>query len=252
MEELIIFNLWDTYLTSYERETAPGTAYYENPDARMQSRIAERDQKEVYGLTSPAVTHCNFTLLRFFSAFMMISTPVFVMPYMVAENRSRMPALHYSFPYGRKYHRKRIRAVILTTLGVLLAETCIYGQCAKIDRVFTLWNCSLSGFVSGFIGWFPWTIGSYTLCCLTLSAITAIGLTLISFVITSHLSNYVSAIAWQLPLAAFGGVFGGLVMYRFGEITGPRFLTAAVCIAVLIAGILAAYIQGTVEKRRDT
>lgn len=34
-----------------------------------------------------------------------------------------------------------------------------------------------------------------------------------------------------LPLIVFGAAFGGFAMYRFDEITQPRFLTAAICAA---------------------
>ena len=250
MERLILFGIWDYYIESYE-QAGQGGRQYENLTPQAERRIEERNRKEVYSPLPENVTTYNFQLLRFFAVFMMLSTTFFVMPYMVSENRSRMPALQYSFRKGRSYYQNRMAAVVITVLFIAAVECALYLYCAGIDRVFAFWNCALSGFASGFIGWLPWTLGSYTVCVLLLMVLASVGLSLIVFVITNSLSSHVSAIAWQIPVAVFSCVYGGLVCFKPGEIDKPMLAAPAVGIGVFAVGILLALVQGRREKKKD-
>lgn len=250
MERLILFNIWDHYIESYE-QAVRGESQYENLTPQAEGRVEERNQKEVYSPLPANVAVYNFELLRFFAVFMMLSTTFFVMPYMVSENRSRMPALQYSFRKGRSYYQNRMAAVVITVLFIAAVECALYLYCAGIDRVFAFWNCALSGFASGFIGWLPWTLGSYTVCVLLLMVLASVGLSLIVFVITNYLSSHVNAIAWQIPAAVFSCVYGGLVCYKAGEIDKPMLTAPAVGIGVFAVGVLLAFVQGRRERRRD-
>lgn len=250
MERLILFDIWDYYIESYEQEGQVGRQY-ENLTPQAERRVEERNKKEVYSPIPSNVTEYNFELLRFFAVFMMLSTTFFVMPYMVSENRSRMPALQYSFRKGRSYYKNRMTAVVITVLCIAAAECALYLYCAGIDRVFAFWNCPLSGFASGFIGWLPWTLGSYTVCVLLLMVLASVGLSLIVFVITNYLSSHVSAIAWQIPVAVFSCVYGGLACFKLGEIDKPMLAAPAVGIGVFAVGILLAFVQGRREKKKD-
>lgn len=250
MERLILFDIWDYYIESYE-QAGQGGRQYENLTPQAERRVEERNGKEVYSPLPSNVTEYNFELLRFFAVFMMLSTTFFVMPYMVSENRSRMPALQYSFRKGRSYYQNRMAAVVITVLFIAAVECALYLYCAGIDKVFAFWNCALSGFASGFIGWLPWTLGSYTVCVLLLMVLASVGLSLIVFVITNYLSSHVSAIAWQIPVAVFSCVYGGLVCFKLGEIDKPMLAAPAVGIGVFAVGIVLAFVQGRREKKKD-
>lgn len=250
MERLLLFDIWDIYIESYEQAGQVGRQY-ENLTPQAERRVEERNKKEVYSPIPENVTAYNFELLRRFAVFMMLSTTFFVMPYMVSENRSRMPALQYSFRKGRCYYKNRMAAVVIAVLFIAAVECALYLYCAGTDRVFAFWNCALSGFASGFIGWLPWTLGSYTVCVLLLMVLVSVGLSLIVFVITNYLSSHVNAIAWQIPAAVFSCVYGGLVCYKAGEIDKPMFTAPAVGIGVFAVGVLLAFVQGRREKRKD-
>ncbi|MDE5679943.1 MAG: hypothetical protein K2I01_05865, partial [Lachnospiraceae bacterium] len=237
MERLILFDIWDYYIESYE-QAVRGESQYENLTPQALKRVEERNKKEVYSPLPGNVTTYNFELLRYFAVFMMVSTTFFVMPYMVSENRSRMPALQYSFRKGRYYYQNRMAAVVITVLCIAAVECALYLYCAGIDRVFAFWNCALSGFASGFISWLPWTLGSYTVCVLLLMVLASVGLSLIVFVITNSLSSHVSAIAWQIPVAVFSCVYGGLVCFKAGEIDNPMLSAPAVGLGVFAVAIL--------------
>lgn len=250
--ELITYQIWDIYLTAYERETSgQGTMYYDNLEETQRRRVAERGEKEVYSLLPANVVRDNFEVLRFVGVFMALSMMLMILPYMVSENRSRMPALQCSFKKGRGFYRCRLAAVFLSCLLLAALEAAVYFCIAGENRVTEFWDCSLSACSSGFISWFPWTMGQYTLFYLTAAAAFSVGLSLAVFTATDRQDNYITAIARQLPLLVGGGVFCGLVMFAFDEITKPKGLVPLVCALALAGGLLAVLIQWFVEKRRD-
>lgn len=251
MEGLILFNIWDYYIDSYEREAIQGDVQYEELTLTANERVKERNKEEVYSPCPRNVAEYNFVLLRYFFVFMMLGTTFFVMPYMVSENRSRMPALQCSFRKGRSYYQNRMAAVIATVLVIAILVCILYAVCAKQDRVFTFWDCPIAGFASGFIGWLPWTLGSYTISVLLLAVLASVGLSLIVFVITGYLSSHVGAIAWQLPVAVFSLLYGGFLLFKAGEINKSLFTAPVVGIGIFAVGIIAAFLQGKREKKKD-
>lgn len=251
MERLILFDIWDSYMDFYHAEAIQGNNKYENISAMAERRVRERNRAEVYSPCPGNVAEYNFVLLRYFAVFMMLGTCFFVMPYMVSENRSRMPALQCSFQSGRSYYRRRLAAMVTAVLCIAAVVCVLYVCCAKQDRVFTFWNCALSGFASGFIGWFPWTLGGYTLYVLFLAVLASLGLSLLVFVVTCHLSSHVNAIAWQIPAAIYSLLYGGFLLFKAGEIDKPMLSAPAAGIGIFAAGIVAALLQGRWEKRKD-
>ncbi len=251
MERLIFFDIWDYFIDSYEREAIRGDVRYEELTASASARVEMRNQEEVYSPCPRNVVEYNFALLRYFTVFIMLGATFFVMPYMVSENRSRMPALQCSFRKGRSYYRNRLAAVVGTVLVIAILVCILYAVCAKQDRVFVFWDCPISGFASGFIGWLPWTLGSYTISALLFATLASVGLSMMVFVITSYLSSHVSAIAWQLPVVVFSILYGGFLLFKFGEIHKPLFIAPAVGISVFAVGLIAVFVQGRVEKKKD-
>lgn len=252
MIDLITYQIWDNYITAYEQETSGlETMYYDSLDEAQRGRVAQRGKKEVYSLLPANVAGDNFEVLRFVGVFMALSMIFMILPYMVSENRSRMPALQYSFRKGRSFCRYRLAAVLLSCLLLAALETAVYFYIAGENRVTEFWDCSLSAYSSGFISWFPWTLGQYTVFHLLAAAAFSLGLSLAVFTATGRQENYITAIARQLPLIVGGGIFCGFVMFRFDEITGARGLVSAAGCIVLGLGLLAVMIQAVVEKRRD-
>lgn len=249
----IMYDVWDYYMDTYETETegADSTIHYNNLTPKQKQRISQRNKLEVYSILPPNVLQNNFEVLRFFVVFLILSIIFMVMPYMVSENRSRMSLLQYSFRKGRSYYIRRVAAVLGMVLLLTAAQAGLYLVTAKLNRVMEFWNCDISGYSSGFISWFPLTLGQFTVLTWVLAALFGIGIALIVFVITGYLNNYVNAIAWQLPLVIGGCVFGGFLMYAFAEITKATYLVPAVAVTVFAAGILTAAVQGIVEKRKD-
>lgn len=251
MMRLNTYQTWNQYIETYERETAGGTIYYQHLDQAGQERVKERGQKEVYGLVPNNVVYNNFEVLRFTGAFMVLGMLFMIMPYMVAENRSRMPSLQYSFRKGRSTYGSRMVAVLLSCMLITALTVVAYGKIAVSNQVLDFWNCSISAYSTAFISWFPWTLGQYTVFHLLLAAAFSTGLSLAVFVVTHYLENYVTAIAWVLPAVIGGAFFCGFAMYAFGEITRSKWLVPLIGMAVLGLGFLVAILQGLREKRRD-
>lgn len=252
MERLLPYEIWDYYLAAYEQEAlSGGTGQYTGLDQKQQRRVAERNAGEVYGTLPSNVAYYNFEVLRFMGVFLVLALIILVFPYMVAENRSRMPALQYSFRQGRATYWHRLAAVVASCLVMTALVMAVYARIAVRNQVTSFWDCSLSCFSSGFIGWHPWTLGQNILSHLAVVAAFSLGMALAVFVATCHLENYITAIAWLLPAGVGGVVFCGLAMFRFDEITRPKGLTLVAGGLMLAAGVTAALVQGGVEGRRD-
>lgn len=253
--DAIELTYWQTYLDGYRTEVleapAGSTEYYDKLNDRQQLRVEERNKEEVRSVLPAQVVDTNFEVLQFWAPLMVLAVLLLVLPYMVGENRSNMTALLYSTPRGRKYYAVRMKAVLLSCLVLIVVYIGLYAAMAKINRVFDFWNTPISAYTSGFISWFPWTLGQVTAAAVICSAAAALGAGLLSFVITTRCGNYITAIAGHIPLFLAGISFGIVFLSRFTEITGIRGLGMAVSGICLCAGAAGMFIQYVLEKRRN-
>lgn len=247
-------DLYNMYLDSYHKEAMGNqdtTSYYENLDRKQRARVAERNQEEVKGIVPQMVVSANFEVLQYGSCFVIISILFLILPYMVRENKNGMTMLQYSCRKGRKYYVYKLLACLLSAALVMAVEFLLYLAIAKINCVTDFWNMPAASFSSGYIGWFPLTLGGMTLMSLLFCAMITVGAGLLVFGVTRYCRNYITAIAWALPLAALAGCYGALIASHFMEITRPKYLAAAVAFAVLAAGILAVGGQFLLERKRN-
>lgn len=253
--DAIELTYWQTYLEDYRTEVlgAPdgGTEYYKKLNDSQQMRVEERNKEEVRSVLPAQVVETNFEVLQFWTPLMVLSVLLLVLPYMIGENRSNMTALLYSMPRGRKYYVVRMKAVLLSCLLLVSIYIGLYAAVAKINRVFDFWNTPVSACTSGFISWFPWTLGQLTAAAVICSAAFSIGAGLLSFVITARCGNYITAIAGHIPLFLAGTAFGIIFLSRFTEITGIRGLDMMTACVWLCAGAAGIFIQYAREKRRN-
>ena len=250
----IELNVYQMYLDRYESEAlgkADGTSYYKDLDEAQRQRTLERNWKEVYGILPPQVIGDNFEVLQFWAAFAIISVIFMILPYMVQENRNRMTMLQYSCKRGRKYYLYKLAACLLSAFLVIGAEFLFYMLIAKINRVIEFWNAPAASFSSGYIGWFPWTLGTLSLMNVLFCTMTAVGAGLILFVVTRYCRNHITAIAWALPLVILAGCYGAFLVYHFMEITTWKYLVPVAAGMVLGIGILAVGVQFVSERKRN-
>lgn len=244
--------IWTQYIDTYEQETAGRTVYYKDLNqTAQQERLKERGEKEVYGLMPGGVLYTNFEVLRLTGAFMTLAMLFMILPYMVSENRSRMPSLQYSFQKGRRHYGCRVAAVLLSCVLIAALTVAVYMKIAAGNRVTDFWNCSISAYSTAYISWFPWTLGEYTFFHLLIAAAFSTGLALGVFVVSHYLENYVTAIAWVLPAAVGGVFFCGIVLCGFGEITRAKWPVPLTGAGILGLGIVTALLEGCRERRRD-
>lgn len=244
--------IWTQYIDTYEQETAGRTVYYKDLNqTAQQERLKERGEKEVYGLMPGGVLYTNFEVLRLTGSFMTLAMLFMILPYMVSENRSRMPSQQYSFQKGRRHYGCRVAAVLLSCVLIAALTVAVYMKIAAGNRVTDFWNCSISAYSTAYISWFPWTLGEYTVFHLLIAAAFSTGLALGVFVVSHYLENYVTAIAWVLPAAVGGVFFCGIVLCGFGEITRAKWPVPLTGAGILELGIVAALLQGCRERRRD-
>ncbi len=255
--QLIDLGFWRELVDCYRQEilfsleSENGTSYYENLTTEQKARVHARNKEEVYRLLPGRILDNNFEVLQFLGAFMILSGIFIVLPYMVSDNRSRMTALQYTSVKGRRYYLYKLAAVVLSVVAILAVELMFYGLIAGINGVFDYWNVSVSSFLSGFISWFNLTLGQLSMLALGLCVLLAVGIALLVFCITAYCSNYITAIAWQLPWVVLAGVYGGILMISFTEITGNKYVTPAVGVCGFLAGVVIASGQYLLERKKN-
>ena len=94
---------------------------------------------------------------------------------MVQENRNRMTMLQYSSRKGRNYYLYQLAACLLSAFILIAAEFLFYMLTAKLNRVIDFWNAPAASFASGYIGWFPWSLGTMSMMNVLFCAMTAVG-----------------------------------------------------------------------------
>ena len=253
--DVIELSYWDSYLESYQTEAltppASGTAYYEELNEAQTERVQERNKREVRAVLPAQIVDTNFEVLQFLAPLMVIGAILLILPYMVRENQSGMTAIQYSSPRGRRCYAVRLKAAVLSILVLLLFYTGMYAVIAEINGVFDFWNTPISACTTGFISWFPWTLGQVSAAAVGLACAAALGAGLMTFVITSSCRNYITAIAAQLPLLIAGAAFGIFFLKSFTEITKDRYPAFLIGIGWLAAGVLCGLARYWAERRRD-
>lgn len=197
--DTIELTYWSYYLEMYRNEILKqpekGTVYYGDLSDKQEQRVRERNEKEVYAALPENVIRDNLEVLQFVAALMIISVSLLLAPYMVRENRSNMLPLQYSFRKGRRYYWIKFAAALFSAAFVIAADLLIYIGTAKINEVLSLADVPVSGYAGGFIGWFPWTLGTLSMAAAGLSVLAAFGAGCIVFAVTSYCANYITAIA---------------------------------------------------------
>ncbi len=246
---------WSDYLETYREEVldppAEGTTYYTDLSEDQSRRVAERNRKERDAILPMQVLENHFEVLQFMAPLMIICNILLILPYMVRENNSRISGLLYTFPKGRRYFRVRFAAVFVSSLLLTLIFLAMLAGIGAINKIYDFWNIPVSAFTSGFISWFPWTLGQLTMAAAGLSAAASIGAGLCTFVLTARCGNYITAIAVQIPLILLGVLFGIFCTMRMTEITKNPFLSFGLAGGWLAVGLWGGLVMYGMEKRRD-
>lgn len=247
-------DLYDMYLESYRAEVLENvgsTSYYEKLDEKQRQRVIERSKEEVKEILPPLVISVNFEVLQYWSCFVILSVLFLILPYMVRENKNRMNMLQYSCRRGRKYYLYKMAACLISAFCVIVVEFLLYLMIAKVNCVTDFWNVQSSSFSSGYIGWFPWSLGKMTMMNVLFCVMAAFGAGMVLFIVSRYCRNYITAIACALPLIILSGLYGTFLTRHFMEITGGKYTVPMTAAAVLAIGILSAGVQFAMERRRD-
>lgn len=254
---MIELNVYDYFSETYQTEALQAgasenhTSFYEHLDDAQLKRVNERNKKEVFGLLPQDILRDNFEVLQFLSAFMIISILFLILPYMVQENRNDMSLLQYSFRKGRRYFLYKLAACMFSGLIVAAIEFLLYLVTASFNRVLDFWNAPVASFASGYIGWFPWSLGTTTLMVFVFTLAAALGAAMLLFIITRYCRNYITALAWSMPLILGAGIYGGYCIHKFVELTRWKYLVPTVSFTVFAIGTAAVVLQFLNERRRN-
>ena len=127
----------------------------------------------------------------------------------------------------------------------------LFAVIAWVNRIGDFWNTPVSTYTSGFISWFPWTLGQLTVAAVGLCAAAAFGAGLMAFVLTARCQSYITAIAVQLPMVIAGVLFGAFCIMNMTEITKKPWLPFILGVGWLALGLLGSIVICGLEKRRN-
>lgn len=234
-----------------EAATEAVTGYYHELDGAQQRRVSKRDEAEVYGVLPYEVYDCTFKVFQFWAFFLVAAALFFIVPYIVKDNRSGARILQYTGKAGRRYDLIRMLAVIIAAGAVWLAGAAVFLWLCRLNHVLPFWNSPVSSFASGVICWLPLSLGDLILLELLWAAALTLGLALIAFCVTRTCTNYITAIAWMLPMLLVTAVFCGMILVKPLELDTPAWLAFGFTAAVAAAGLLCAAIGWFAGRRRS-
>lgn len=256
-DQNIDISAWVEAVNSYEQEvlfaseTEDGTQFYENLSEAQKRRVYERNTDELYGLLPPTILDGHLEILQFVGAFMLLSVIFIIVPYVVNDNRCRLVDFQYTSVKGRRFYLYKLLAAICSAVLIMAVQIVALAGILKINEVIDFWNSPVSSFYTGFISWFPLTLGQLTLLAVGLCVLLGVGMVFVVFAVTRYCVNYITAIAWQLPLVVLAGLFGGILMKSFTEITSVKYLPMAVGIGGFAVGAVVVAAQFMVERKKN-
>lgn len=254
-DQNIGISAWVEAMNFYEQEVLSasqsegGTQFYENLSEAQTLRVDQRNTDEIYGLLPPMILNDHLEVLQFAGAFMLLSVIFIIVPYVVNDNRCRLVDFHYTSVKGRRFYMYKLLAAIFSVVLILAVQVAALAGILKINAVTDFWNSPVSSFQTGFISWFPLTLGQLTMLAVGLCVLLGVGMVFVVFAVTRYCVNYITAIAWQLPLVVLAGLFGGILMKSFTEITSVKYLPMAVGIGGFAVGAVA--VQYMVERKKN-
>ena len=257
MEEQVALDIRKNYIEMYRDEiltqskSENGTGYYDSLNEQQRLRVYARNKEEAYGVMPKAVYDCTFTIFQFFAFFMATAVLFFIVPYIVKDNRSQVLVFQYTGRAGRRYDLIRVLAVVVAAGIVLAAGGGVFLWLCRLNHIFPFFNSPVSSFASGMISWLPLSLGGLILLGFLAVIVLALGLVLIAFCVTHSCTNYITAIAWMLPMVLAAAVFCGTLLVKFLDISQPLWLAPGLAAADLLLGLIGVLIQWMLLRRRD-
>lgn len=257
MEEQIALDIRKNYLKLYEQEvfkdsgSENGTGYYDSLNEAQRRRVYERNTSEIYGIMPWDVRDCTFKVFQFCAFFMIAAVLFFIVPYIVKDNRSGVLPLQYTGKAGRRYDFYRLFAILAAAVIILAALSAVFLFLCKLNGIFPFWNSPVSAFASYFICWLPLSLGELVLLGLAVVIGLALGLVLIACLATRFCANYITAIAWMLPMILVGAVFCGTLIVNLLDLNQLPWLALGISAGIFAVGLAGNLIGWLWNRRRD-
>ena len=198
-----------------------------------------RKSEEVYSLMPEIVMKKYLTLLPDFTIFVILSGILLVVPYAVKDKMEGVTVLQYSSRKGCKYYWKKLEAAFIGLVALNLCEIGFLLGMVWKNGGFTFLDCYVSGFMTSFLASWKVTFGQYIAISILFIMVCSILLSLLAYCLASLAGNYVSAIAFQIPLIIFGMIISMGVMPHFLEITQKSlwlYFIPVICVVMAVTG----------------
>ena len=212
--------------------------YYPEIPKKADKRIKERNQEEIYSLMPDNVMRNYLAILPDFAIFLFLSMILLTVPYSVKDTMEVINVLQYVSQKGCRYYWKKAAAVFISSVILCAVETGLFALMLSKNDTFCFVYCFVSGFRNPFITFMKLTFGQYIIMSMVYTAAIALCLSMITYGLSSCAHNYISAIAFQIPVIIFSIAVSLMLMPRFAEITQSILLLFLIPLICLFAAII--------------
>ena len=236
------------YLTkTYDREVLSNqsASYDTGLGEKAVNRIEERNQEEVYSLMPYGVMDNYLHILPDFAVFLFLSIILLIVPYSVKDTIENINILQYASKKGCKFYWKKVLSAFISAFILCVIEICFFILMLSKNHTFSFMDCYVSGFGNPFITAIKITFGQYIIISIAYNMIIGLCLAVITYCLSSCTRNYISAIAFQIPLIIFSFVISLKIMPHFAEITqniNILYMIPIICIIAAVSGNMARFV----------
>lgn len=238
-------NIWrneymESLIRAYDMEitSKPSTTYYTELSEDSRKRIAERNREEVYSIMPDSVMRDYLSIFPDFAIFLLLSVILLIVPYSVKDTMECVNVLQYVSQKGKKFYWEKMIAVFLSAVILCVIETGLFLIMLRENNAFCFADCFVSGFRNPFITFMKLTFGEYIALGMAYIDIVALCLSVITYCLSSCAHNYISAVAFQIPLVIFSVGISLMFLPHFAEITqNVKLLFLIPVFCFLLAGI---------------
>lgn len=222
-----------------------------------QTKQYEGRLKEIYtrdGLSLlPEETVQYFTKkLPYFAILLAISCLVVIVPFLVKDRLSHMESLLLTTKVGRTLIKKQGIAVFLSSTFLCLLQAIVFYTVLHIHEIAPFHNCLMTSIIT-ITWWFDLTFLQYMLVTIAMAICFGVATGMIAFVVSKLSSNYVTSIAYSIPIGILFVLFCRKVFdmpfYMLEEGSKYREFYWLIGFIVITVGVVLAMIRH--DKRRE-
>ena len=166
---------------------------------------------------------------------LLFTVAILLTPYLVRERRSGVRGLFYPCRKGRplfatQFGASLAAAALAEAVQFAVFFVLFFNSPHRVDRLF--FNCDCSG-------WWDMTFGQYIVWSCVILFVLAFGFALVSFAVSKLCTNYIAALAVQIPLIFLANKLKDRIVENQFNLFRPQYFELFVCgLCVLVPLVL--------------